>query len=536
MCEDKNIQNSRLGKKHNKEHAVWNRRSFLQALGLAGTGSIVLGNLPISAATQTPLSAALSMAETDRVLVIVRLKGGNDGLNTVIPNYDYSTYASLRPTIKIDNANSFALSNAFRMPNYMNALQPIWSSGKMKVVQGVGYPNQNLSHFSSADLWSSAADNGSPVQTGVFGRYFEGIYPDYLVNPPTAPPAIQIGSLSNLLFTGDTTSYAFSVANPTQLAQIAQSGTAFDMQNLPTCDYGAQLGFMRSVTNSTYNYASVINTAYDASVAYAAYADNDIAKQLAIVARLIKGNLGTKVYMVTLDGFDTHANQPARHQELMGNLTTALAVFYDDLATVGKDLDVLGMTISEFGRRAEENASNGTDHGSAAPMLLFGEGLNGNGFVGNHPDLSNLDANGNIQFTTDFRDVYATILEDWLCIDATVVDTTLMQTYNRVDLGLVCTSVVSTPDYNTENLLEHRPIYKENSVFVEFNLATAMHIKIELINVLGQNLGVIHNERHLAGNYLVDLNPNKKRYTAGQYIYRIIANDKAYSKSVVFVK
>ncbi len=536
MCQDKKTEKNSLGKNHDKEHAVWNRRSFLQALGLAGTGSMVLGKLPVSAATHTPLSAALSMAETDRVLVIVRLKGGNDGLNTVIPNYDYSTYANLRPTIKINNTDSFALSNEFRMPSYMNALQPIWSAGKMKVVHGVGYPNQNLSHFSSADLWSSAADNGNPVQTGVFGRYFEDIYPDYLVNPPTIPPAIQIGSLSNLLFTGDNAGYAFSVANPSQLAQIAESGTAFDMQNLPACDYGTQLGFMRSVTNSTYAYAGVINTAYDASVANTAYADNNISKQLAIVARLIKGNLGTKVYMVTLDGFDTHANQLVTHSLLMNNLTTAISNFYNDLATVNKDSDVLAMTISEFGRRAEENASNGTDHGSASPMLLFGEGLNGNGFVGNHPDLSNLDAIGNIQFTTDFRDIYASILEDWLCIDPTTVDTTLLNSYTRANLGLVCSSTVTIPDYELDAALKHRPVYMNDTVFVAIDLATAMHIKVELINVLGQNLGIIHNERHLAGSYRIDLNPNKARYTAGQYIYRIIANDKAYSKSVVFVK
>ena len=522
-------------KKHDSEHAVWNRRSFLQALGLAGAGSIVVGNLPISAATHTPLSAALSRTETDRILVIIRLKGGNDGLNTVIPNYDYSTYANFRPTIQINNANSFALSNEFRMPNYMNALQPIWNSGKMKVVHGVGYPNQNLSHFSSADLWSSAADNGNPVQTGVFGRYFEDVYPDYLVNPPTIPPAIQIGSLSNLLFTGDNAGYAFSVANPAQLAQIAENGTTFDMQNLPICSYGSQLGFMRSVTNSTYAYAGVIHTAYEASVAYDAYANNDISKQLAIVARLIKGNLGTKVYMVTLDGFDTHANQPTTHQGLMGDLTTAISNFYADLATVNRDLDVLSMTISEFGRRVGENASNGTDHGSAAPMLLFGEGLNGNGFVGNHPDLGNLDTNGNMQFTTDFRSIYATILEEWLCIDSNIVDTTMMSTYNRMNLGLAC-NATSVPNNELQTALKHRPIYKDGTVFVEINLASAMHIKIELINVLGQNLGVIHNERHLSGNYLIDLNPKKERYTAGQYIYRITANDTAYSKSVVFVK
>ena len=519
-------------KKHNLEHAVWNRRSFLQALGLAGTGSLVAGNLPIYATTPTPLSTAIAMSDSDRILVIVRLKGGNDGLNTVIPKYDYSTYASLRPTLKITDANSFALSADFRMPNYMNPLQALWNNGKMKVVHGVGYPNQNLSHFSSADLWSSAADNGSPLQTGVFGRYYEDMYPDYILNPPTVPPAVQIGSLSNLMFNGEETGYAFSVANPEQLAQIAQSGTAYDMQNLPTCDYGTQLGFMRGVTNTVYNYSSVINAAYTSTDNSVTFADNEIAKQFAIVSRLIKGFLGTKIYMVTLDGFDTHANQPAAHQQLMSQLTQAIANFYTDLESGGVAQDVLTMTISEFGRRAHENASNGTDHGAASTMLLFGEGLNDSGFVGTHPDLNNLDTNGNLQFTTDYREIYASILENWLCIDSDIVDQTLLHNYNRANLGITC-NTSDIQDMHTEVYFKHYPIYKKNSVFIAYTLTKPMEIKIELFNVLGKRIVTIQNERQLSGTYQINLNKDNQNYV-GQYFYRIIANGKAHSKSILF--
>ncbi|MEE9350444.1 MAG: DUF1501 domain-containing protein [Flavobacteriaceae bacterium] len=533
MCTD--YKNNELDENHDKEHTVWNRRSFLQALGLVGTGSLVLGKLPVSAASPTPLSAALAVSESDRVLIIIRLKGGNDGINTVIPNYDYGTYAALRPNLKISNTNSFALSNEFRMPNYMNPLQSFWNTGKMKVVHGVGYANQSLSHFSSADLWASAADNGNPIQTGVLGRYYEDLYPDYIVNPPAIPPAIQIGSLSNLMFNGDNAGYAFSVANPDQLETIAANGTAYDMQNLPACEYGNQLEFMRGVTNNTYNYAGVIHTAYDSATNAVTYDNNDFAKQMAIVARLIKGNLGTKVYMVTLDGFDTHADQPLAHQTLMTEMTNAISHFYADLATESWDTDVMAMTISEFGRRAYENASNGTDHGAASTMMLFGEGLNGNGFVGNHPNLSNLDSNGNLQYTTDYRNVYATILEDWLCIDPAVVDSSMLNNYTRSNLGIVCTTA-STTNFNIKAALNHRAIYKDDSVFVEFHLAGAMHVKIELFNMLGQQISIIHNERYLLGKYTIDLNPLRKRMAAGKYIYRIIANGEAYSKPVVFVK
>ncbi|WP_456422024.1 DUF1501 domain-containing protein [Lutibacter sp.] len=532
----RNNLHTKFDENHDKEHAIWNRRSFLQALGLVGTGSIMLGKIPVSASTITPLSKALSTSENDKILIIARLKGGNDGLNTVIPYYDYDTYANLRPTLRIKQNDSFALSSNFKMPNYMDSLQNFWEEGKMKVVHGVGYSNQSLSHFSSADIWSSAGNKGDNLQTGVFGRYHEELYPDYLVNPPASPPAIQIGSLSNLMFVGEETGYAFSVANIDQLAQIAEKGTAFDVQNLPSCDYGSQLGFMRNVNNSTFNYASVINEAYVVATNDVSYEKNNIAKQFALIARLIKGNLGTKIFMVTLDGFDTHADQPNRHKKLMGNFTRAISNFYADLATQSRDSDVLTMTISEFGRRSKENASNGTDHGAASTMLLFGEGLNGNGFVGNHPDLSNLDNNGNMDFTTDFRDVYASILEKWLCIDSSIVDNVLLNNYNRADLGLRCSSVIDDDADISDGSFKHYPVYGNETVYVEFVLPRAMEVEVQLVNILGQNIGVVHKERYLQGTHRVNLNPQARRYTPGHYIYRIFAEGKSYSKSIILVK
>ncbi len=538
MCLDKKLnKNSSDTSKdnHDKEHATWNRRSFLQALGLTGAASIMLGKVPVSAATKTPLSAALTTSDNDRVLIIIRLKGGNDGLNTVIPQYDYDTYANLRPTIKIPSSESFALSTDFRMPNYMQDMQDLWNNGKMKIVHGIGYPNQNLSHFASADIWSSAGNNGDSVQTGVFGRYFENLYPDYLLNPPEIPPAIQIGSLSNLLFSGEDAGYSFSVANPNQLETIAQNGTAYDVQNLPSCTFGDQLGWIRSVVNTTYTYAGVIHEAYNNGSNNANYNESNIAKQLAICARLIKGDLGTKIYMVTVDGFDTHADQLIRHQELMQDVTNAITNFFQDLDDTGVGENVLAMTISEFGRRPKENASNGCDHGAASTMLLFGAGLDGNGFINTHPSLTNLDEDENLIPSTDFRSVYASILEDWLCIDATVVNDSLLANYTRSDLGVICNGTVGTNDYISNKFI-HKPIYKNDSVYVDFTVNNASLVTIELINVLGKSLGVVYNERILSGNYQINLNPNGIKYTIGQYFYQININGQKYSKSIVFVK
>ena len=164
----------------------------------------------------------------------------------------------------------------------------------MKVVPGVGYPQQNLSHFTSSDIWASAS-TPTYEPTGWWGRYFEDLYPDYLTNPPEVPPAVQIGSVGNLVFEGSESNYAFSVANIDQLSNIVNNGAVHDVLNLPDCVYGDKLLFMRATTNTTFTYAQVINDAYLASSNNANYTTEELSKQLALVARLIKGGLGTKV-------------------------------------------------------------------------------------------------------------------------------------------------------------------------------------------------------------------------------------------------
>ena len=265
MCLDHNTPNSKTSEKkekriHDQEHATWSRRSFIQALGLAGGGSIMLGGAAISAAKASPLSVALANSENDRILVIIRLKGGNDGLNTIVPVYDYATYANLRPTIRHQQNQLLNLDADFAIPNYMDSLEPLWGEGQMKVVHGVGYPDQNLSHFRSSDIWASGEDV-LEEPTGWWGRYYEYLYPDYLTNPPEVPPAIQIGSIGNLIFEGQETNYAFSVANPDELQSVAENGLLHQLTNLPDCVYGDKLFFMRSTANTTFTYAGVINDA-----------------------------------------------------------------------------------------------------------------------------------------------------------------------------------------------------------------------------------------------------------------------------------
>lgn len=520
---------------HQREHSLWDRRNFFKALGFAGAGSFMLGKMHISAAPHSPIAGALATGHTDRVLVIVRLKGGNDGLNTIVPVNQYSVYANKRPSLKIPLSETFNLSAEYAMPKFMNALQPLWAEGKMKVVHGVGYQHQNLSHFRSADIWASGTDEEQTLNSGMLGRYYATQNPDFLTNPPEEPLAIQVGSVGNLLFTGDdNTNYAFSVADPQQLYNLAQKGWLHDMDNLPECLYGEQLGFLRGITNSTFIYAGVINQAYTEGANSVGYDNTTLSKQFAMVARLIKGGLGTKIYLITLDGFDTHAEQPDTHQELLTDLAHGISSFYKDLKPAGREGDVLCMTISEFGRRVDQNASQGTDHGAAAPVLLFGGGLNGSGFVGEHPSLSQLDQAGNMIFDTDYRQPYATVLEQWLCIDGQAVDNALLGVHHqRLELGLTCITSISE---QTRKEFIHKPLYApEGEVYIEFVLERPNKVLVQLCNIMGQHIVDLSNRYMAPGTHRVAVRANAGHLASGQYVYRIINGNEAYSRSIVLM-
>lgn len=521
---------------HANEHAKWDRRSFFKTLGLGIGGSMVLGGMKVGATALSPLTKALAAADSDRVLVFIRLKGGNDGLNTIVPIYDYSTYANARNSVRINEADTFSLAPEFGMPNFMGSLESFWNEGKMKVVHGVGYEDQSLSHFRSSDIWATGTDEDETLSSGFLGRYYEEEYPDHLNNPPDDPLAIQIGSVGNQMFRGsDNTDYAFSVADPNQLYQLAQNGWLHDVVNLPECLYGDQLGFLRAITNSTFIYAGVINDAYNASTNSVTYPNSPLSKQLALVARMIKGGLGTKVYLVTLDGFDTHALQPDAHQTLLTDLADGVSSFYQDLAASGRDGDVLGMTISEFGRRVQQNASDGTDHGAAAPSMFFGPALEGNGFIGSHPSLSNLDFAGNLMFDIDYRQLYASVLEHWLCIPEADVDEALLGVhYDRLELGFECITGVAE---NQRTALKHQALYMpDGSVVIEYTLPSSMNVNVQLFDIMGQQVAQLEAGHKSQGTYRVPVNSSSVHLASGQYVYRIIANDRPHSRSIILTR
>ncbi len=519
------------GRAHKQDHQR-SRRNFLRNSGLFALGApLLFGNTPVQALAGSPLLASLNASDCDRILVLIRLKGGNDGLNTIIQR-DNDEYYNIRPTLAVAEPNLWALNDDIGMPNTMIDLQPFWEEGRMKIVQNVGYPDANYSHFRSSDIWASASDSNEIVGTGWIGRYMDLNFPAFLDAPPVVPPALQIGVQTNLVFRADNSSMALAISNPTEFYQIAQSGQLYDTTQLGNCARDQELKFVRQTANSAFRYSETIQNAYNNGSNTATYPANNLAEEMAIVARLIKGNLGTKVYMVSIGGFDTHSNQAGAHDQLLTNVASSVAAFFQDLQEDGSHQRVLAMTFSEFGRTIYENASFGTDHGTGSPMMIFGPETLGSELVGTPPDLVNVDMYGDPFFTTDFRSVYATVLQDWLCADPTTVDHIIGQPMDRID-GLVPPGSPSVGDNAIAALLGHNPSSNlPNTIEIKYAMKQDGPARLRILSTSGQQLRVLFNEFRERGSYTFQFTPTAYYLSPGEYIYQLDAGGKTYNRRI----
>lgn len=361
------------------------------------------------ALTDTPLPG-LPGGE-DRCLVLINLQGGNDGLNCVVP-YGNPQYYSVRPTIGVPQSDVLTIDKQIGFNSQMKSLKDMYDKGMVAVVQGVGYPNPDHSHFRSTEIWQTAAPDRYE-HTGWLGRYLDeaGLPQDNLFN------GIAISQVLPEVF----------VANHTDVPAIAQArgyGLISDRNSAARSTYSRLLGDNRLPFSSPYlaHVAEIEDHAQRGSqelpkliAGYkpvGAYPATPLGRSLSLAAQIVGSNLHTRVLYVAHGSFDTHVSQKATQDRLLGEFGDAIKAFYDDLAAHGNDKRVLTMTFSEFGRRIEENASRGTDHGEASPLFLIGGGVKG-GIYGTYPDLSKTSI-GNVGYTTDFRSVYATVLERWL--------------------------------------------------------------------------------------------------------------------------
>jgi uncharacterized protein (DUF1501 family) len=358
---------------------------------------------------------------SSKILVVVQLAGGNDGLNTVVP-YGIGEYYQLRPNIAIQASEVLPLTNTIGLHPNMSALSDVYKQGKLAVALGVGYPNPNRSHFRSIEIWQTAEPE-KMASTGWLGRYLDATTSDG-ASKGNIFPAINVDSTLPKTLSGDrvivpsvsdvnqfrfSTDAHYRVDKQQQIDAFNNIYSSFDL-NRPSAQLLREVGLdaMQAsdyLLNVVKNYKSTVK-----------YPDNGFARGMKFIAQMIIAGVDARIYNVSLGGFDTHANQLRVQANLLKQFSDSLAAFQKDMETHGVDKDVMLFSFSEFGRRVAENGGRGTDHGTAEPIFIMGSAVKG-GIYGDYPSLSNLDQ-GDLKYGIDFRSLYATFLDRWLAVDS----------------------------------------------------------------------------------------------------------------------
>jgi uncharacterized protein (DUF1501 family) len=395
---------------------------------LLGLGALAPAFLHRTAHTLGAAPIASTTPGRKRALVVVQLGGGNDGLNTVIP-YSNDLYYQARPTISVPKSDVLHLSDEVGLNPALVDLKNMYDAGHIAIIQGVGYPNPNRSHFRSTDIWTSAVPE-RVESTGWLGRYVDAqccgtdpkdashgaMQQDFIamdVQPATSPAFWTQHALVPALDSLDRFTYQTDPKHIDQRDTELAAFRAIYNKKPGSEDYEALLTHAGLTAVESSELLKKITAGYQPKAQFPL--NNPLSNPLKLVSQLIAADLGTRVYYVSMGGFDTHANQKRVQDNLLKNFGASLNAFMAELAAREQLDDTMIMVFSEFGRRVRENGGRGTDHGTAAPMFVLGGGIRG-GIYGNHPSLTDLDQ-GDLKYAVDFRSVYATIVKDWLGAD-----------------------------------------------------------------------------------------------------------------------
>lgn len=473
------------------------RRNFIKHTTAGVVLPTLLQGFGIKVCAEPQLPAILPPTDTDKVLIIIQLDGGNDGLNMAMPADQYAQLLALRPNVTHPEAQYLALNNVsnVRLNPQMDGIRTLFNEERVAIVQAVGYPNHSSSHpTGTLNMLNGAQPEGGYASTGVFGRYLHHAneYPNYPDVLPTDPVAIEFGDYASLLLQDSAASMSVLLNSSQHFCNLYWGSNTNDIgcdlnEPIPNPDLEAgkakaKLSYTRQLTKLSNHYANRIKQTFDlgaivgvgptdSDINFACniYSSNELTRQLHIIARLIKGGLNTRIYMVKHTGFDLHGNQQYLHGVRLGELSTAIKKFMDDITTMGIDDRVIGMTVSEFGRTIKQNGSQGTDHGTSSSMLLFGTHIAG-GIYGTNPILPSLsafsnpatfDAANNIARQYDIRSIYSTILSSWFCTPAAQLNDIIQPSVSTADLQNIptipiinnspCCTVTVTPIISGNN-------------------------------------------------------------------------------------
>ena len=535
------------------------RRNFIKLTSTASAISLLPSQVTAS------LNIAKSFLDctiSNRKLVLINLAGGNDGLNTIIPINYYDIYSNLRPSIKVP---SNGLNSYINLDNTLDETQQIglhpsltgiknlYDNDLLRIIQSVGYPSQNKSHFASTDIYSTANDGnswGNGNNSGWIGRFMESYYADLIQN--SYPLGVEIGSKSNSLGFHGESEHGLSVningQDPSGFYSLISGMAGEPPNNIPISDYGHELEYIIQTDALSNMYSEAISNSFNNGQNAVSYPDTDISNQLKTVARLISGGLESKVYMVKLAGFDTHFGQNQAendilgdHNDLLTKLSSAITAFMSDLSAMNLKNDVVGLTYSEFGRKAAENGSLGTDHGEIAPMFVFGAPVKG-GVSGLNPNLNEANENNGYQIQTvqfDYRDTLGTLLQDYLgadnlALDATFFNNTLNQSFSETKINDLIKSEfsVATNCYSntlTNNRDKNKIFYIINPVYNDLIIKS----KNQEYSSFKYELYDMNSKLVSKGTSLINETISISNLINGIYILNISTNEKSEAHRII---
>ncbi|MFN8842934.1 MAG: DUF1501 domain-containing protein [Chryseotalea sp.] len=565
------------------------RRNFLKKLPITFSIPFTLANIPVNVMAENMLTRLARKATNDRVMIILQLHGGNDGLNSVIPVDQYELYYNARPNIAIPSKNSarkmitldstLPLNKQVALHPDMPHLKALYDQGRMNIVQGVSYENNNGSHFRGRDISFMGGGAEDYFSSGWLGRYLEkeyrglGSYPDNFPNATMPYPlAIETGNDVSLIFhQQNNIPTSISLNDPEGFAKLVDELAGFeDEQNidprgippewLDKSPYYKEMEWILGLEKKSDDYAQILFEAYQrggaTSVVYPeryplnaprGSLRNGLSPQLQMIARLLAGGCSTKVFLVRLGGFDTHADQVESydptmgvHAALMYHISSTINAFQLDLRARGLEDRVLTVTTSEFGRRVYSNGSYGTDHGTGGPIFIFGKGVEP-GVVGNTPNLSG----DNVDQQYDYREIYANLLKDWMGVDKTVIENEIF--YNNFIDGTVSgvsyqPLPLANPNAVTgiEDFLSSRfkledafPNPAQNETTFKFRINQRENVSIDLFDNNGKQVKRLVQKEFLPG--LHEEKVSLSGILAGHYIYTLQAGFYHESKKLVIL-
>lgn len=545
------------------------RRNFIKNIAaITGGVPFIINGLPTKVLGNNRFLTKSLDNLGENILVLIDLNGGNDGLNTLIPIQQYSQYQGLRTDLAIpqsgarkyiDLDTTLSASDQVGIHPDMTNFKAMYENGIVNIVQGVGYQNTNGSHFRSRDIWFMGGDFNEVKNSGWMGRYLDHEFPNYpdaYPNPQMPDPlGLEIGSKVSLGYhRSQGIPTALALNDPSNIANLVSYLGGINPTNLPDNKYGAELRFIMDVYANTNDYAQNIQDRYDNGTNHVTYPGgnnmeypfpcpqqfrrNRLGPQLQTVARLINGGSKTKIYLVSLGGFDTHDSQVqsnnsthGAHGALLYHMSNAVKAFFDDLKISGKDDKVVAMTFTDFGRRPFSNGSFGTDHGTSSPTFVFGKHVVP-GVIGTNPSLTNFDSTGNLLIQNDYRQVLTSVLSDWMGADEAALTAAHFESYADQKLNIIKSGSDPNSIRKAGEMFFEMNIYP-NPVGSDLNLTIGMAASAPLEAVIydfsgkvvsRQNIDAVQGEnRHTfdvsglsTGFYTLQLINNENRLSIGK--------------------